>query len=41
VEETAEILKVSPDTIHRDWRFARTWLRRELSRGPEQSATEP
>jgi len=33
VEETAEILQVSPDTVHRDWRFAKTWLRRELSRG--------
>jgi RNA polymerase sigma factor (TIGR02999 family) len=33
VEETAEVLQVSPDTIHRDWRFAKTWLRRELTRG--------
>ena len=33
VEETAEVLQVSPETIHRDWRFARTWLRRELTRG--------
>jgi RNA polymerase sigma factor (TIGR02999 family) len=32
VEETAEVLQVSPDTIHRDWRFAKTWLRRELTR---------
>jgi RNA polymerase sigma-70 factor (ECF subfamily) len=35
VEETAEILQVSPDTVHRDWRFAKTWLRRELTRGQE------
>jgi RNA polymerase sigma factor (TIGR02999 family) len=33
VEETAEILQVSPDTVHRDWRFAKSWLRRELTRG--------
>jgi RNA polymerase sigma-70 factor (ECF subfamily) len=33
VEETAEILEVSPDTVHRDWRFAKSWLRRELIRG--------
>jgi RNA polymerase sigma-70 factor, ECF subfamily len=33
VKETAEALAVSPDTIHRDWRFAKPWLRRELSRG--------
>jgi RNA polymerase sigma-70 factor (ECF subfamily) len=31
VEEMAEALKVSPDTVMRDWRLAKTWLRRELS----------
>ena len=31
VEETAEVLKVSPDTIVRDWRLAKAWRRRELS----------
>lgn len=31
VEETAEVLKVSPETVARDWRFAKTWLLRELS----------
>jgi RNA polymerase sigma factor (TIGR02999 family) len=31
VEETAEVLKVSPETVKRDWRLARTWLLRELS----------
>lgn len=30
VEETAEILKVSPQTVMRDWRLARAWLAREL-----------
>ena len=30
VEETAEVLNVSPDTVARDWRMARTWLLREL-----------
>jgi RNA polymerase sigma-70 factor (ECF subfamily) len=30
VEETAEILKVSPDTVVRDWRMAKVWLHREL-----------
>jgi len=33
VEEISEVLKVSPDTVMRDWRLARTWLRRELSKG--------
>ena len=30
VEETAVVLKVSPDTVTRDWRLARTMLLREL-----------
>jgi RNA polymerase sigma-70 factor (ECF subfamily) len=32
VEETAEVLKVSQDTIMRDWRLARVWLLAEISR---------
>jgi RNA polymerase sigma factor (TIGR02999 family) len=31
VQETAEVLKVSTDTVLRDWNLARSWLRRELS----------
>jgi RNA polymerase sigma factor (TIGR02999 family) len=31
VEETAEVLKVSPDTVMRDWRLAKVWLLKELS----------
>jgi RNA polymerase sigma factor (TIGR02999 family) len=30
VEETAEVLQVSPQTVMRDWRLARAWLAREL-----------
>jgi RNA polymerase sigma-70 factor, ECF subfamily len=30
VEETAEVLKVSTDTVKRDWRLAKLWLLREL-----------
>ena len=30
-EETAEFLKVSSDTVQRDWKMARNWLRCELS----------
>jgi RNA polymerase sigma factor (TIGR02999 family) len=33
VEETAEVLKVSEETVARDWRLAKVWLRRELRRG--------
>ena len=34
VEETAQVLNVSPDTIARDWRMARSWLLRELATRP-------
>jgi RNA polymerase sigma factor (TIGR02999 family) len=30
VEETAAVLEVSPQTVMRDWKLARAWLRREL-----------
>jgi RNA polymerase sigma factor (TIGR02999 family) len=31
IEEIAEVLKISPKTLKRDWQFSRTWLLRELS----------
>jgi len=31
VEETAEVLNVSPETVMRDWKVARAWLYNELS----------
>lgn len=30
-DEIAEVLKISIETVKRDWRFARTWLLRELN----------
>jgi len=33
VEETAEVLRVSSDTVTRDWKLAKIWLLRELSGG--------
>jgi RNA polymerase sigma-70 factor (ECF subfamily) len=33
VEETAEVLKVSPATVMRDWSTANAWLYRELAGG--------
>jgi RNA polymerase sigma factor (TIGR02999 family) len=33
IEETAEVLKVSPSTIKREWSLAQAWLYRELKRG--------
>jgi RNA polymerase sigma factor (TIGR02999 family) len=32
VEETAEILKISPQSVMRDWKLAKAWLRREVGR---------
>ena len=32
VREIAEVLRVSEETVARDWRLARTWLLRELSK---------
>jgi RNA polymerase sigma factor (TIGR02999 family) len=31
VKETAEVLKVSPETVMRDWKLAKAWLLSELS----------
>ena len=31
VEETAAVLKVSPETVKRDWKLAKAWLLRELT----------
>jgi RNA polymerase sigma factor (sigma-70 family) len=30
VEEIAEVLDVSPETVKRDWKLAKAWLGREL-----------
>jgi RNA polymerase sigma-70 factor (ECF subfamily) len=30
IDETAELLKVSPGTVMRDWTLAKAWLRREI-----------
>jgi len=32
VDETAEVLKISPNTVMRDWSTAKAWLHRELTR---------
>jgi RNA polymerase sigma-70 factor (ECF subfamily) len=33
VEEAAEVLKISPETVIRDWRLAKVWLLREMKSG--------
>jgi RNA polymerase sigma factor (TIGR02999 family) len=36
VEQAADTLRVSTDTVKRDWRFAKLWLLRELSDAHER-----
>jgi len=36
VEETAEALEVSPETVMRDWKLAKAWLLRELAGGTDR-----
>ena len=38
VQETAQVLHVSPDTVLRDWKMAKVWLLRELSPGNRHGA---
>ncbi len=40
IEETAEVIGVSPATVKRDWAMAKAWLYRELMRGGV-AAAEP
>lgn len=39
VEETAEVIKLSPVTVMREWRAARAWLHRELVASQNQSTS--
>jgi RNA polymerase sigma-70 factor, ECF subfamily len=41
VEECAEVLHISPETVMRDWRLAKVWLYRELTRMGRGVAMEP
>ena len=35
VDEIAEVLKISPQSVMRDWKLAKAWLRREVRRGAD------
>lgn len=39
IEETAEVLKISPETVKRDWKLAKAWLRRELRHDGDATRT--
>ena len=41
VEETSEVLGISPRTVKREFMFARTWLRTEFGLGPEDGTASP
>jgi len=38
IEETAEVLEVSPATVKRNWTVAKAWLARELRQGQDRNA---
>ena len=33
IAETAAVLEISSDTVTRDWKLAKSWLAREMTRG--------
>ena len=39
VEQAASVLGVSAETVKRDWRLAKAWLKRELE--PSDSSRQP
>ena len=40
-EETAEVLGISPDTVLRDWKLAKTWLAREMKKSHISNLESP
>jgi len=39
VDETANVLNVSPETVMREWKTAKAWLLREIRRGPPTASS--
>jgi RNA polymerase sigma factor (TIGR02999 family) len=39
VEETAEVLRISAETVKRDWKMARAWLLRELTGAKDRASS--
>jgi len=39
VDETAHVLNISPETVMRDWKTAKAWLLREISRGHDTESS--
>ena len=40
IEEVADLLNISPATVKRDWKMAKAWLSREMTRFPDHGAGE-
>jgi hypothetical protein len=40
VEESAAFLRVSPETVMRDWKTAKAWMLRHLANGAPDPGTE-
>ena len=40
IEETADVIGISPATVGRDWKMARAWLNRELTNGVDNRSEE-
>ena len=40
IEETSEVLKISPSTVKRDWILAKTWIFRELSAAQRKTGSQ-
>jgi RNA polymerase sigma-70 factor, ECF subfamily len=38
VDETAEVMNISPETVMRDWKIAKVWLLREITGGKQSGA---
>lgn len=41
IEETAEVLRISPRTVKREWGFGRAWLRSEMGLPAEEADAAP
>jgi RNA polymerase sigma factor (TIGR02999 family) len=40
IEETAEVLHISPRTVRREWRRSKAWLYRMITEGPEDETRQ-
>jgi RNA polymerase sigma-70 factor, ECF subfamily len=41
IEETAQVLRISPKTVEREWSMARAWLHGDLKQGHGEATAKP